>query len=250
MEIDEFKNRLGDWGERFEPFFFTGQMDLISNQVIRDSKRTQISPKAQDVFAAFKKCSLYNLKAIFVGLAPYASFYNNKPVSDGLAFSCSVPNGQKDNEQPSLKLVWDAVFDDLEEEGKRYNDLSFWAYQGVLLLNVALTAKKNKPDSHVALWEPFMQYLFEEILGTETGLPIVFFGKEAAKIEKYTLPMGHYIKKVEHPAFSARQNREFKHDNLFSWVNRIAKDQRKEEIKFIVTQDEYDSIIELENCPF
>lgn len=247
LKWEAIEPKLGHWAGKFKPFFDTGQFDKIYDVLKADGKRgIEIAPLAKDTYAAFEKCPLYDLRCVFVGLAPYASFIGDTPISDGLAFSCSVFN----QEQPSLRLIWDAVFNDLQMEGKRWTDLTVWAHQGVLLLNVALTAKKGKPESYVEIWEPFMHYLFEEVLGIETGLPIVMFGKEAQKMEKYTLPFGHYIKKVEHPAYSARMNREFKHENLFSWVNTILKEHNRQPIDWCPTQEDYDFIMDKGGLPF
>lgn len=255
LDWNVFKGKFGSWAHKIEPFFTTGLMDKIYEPIKADGKRgIKRSPLPANTFKAFEYCPLENLKCVFLGLAPYASFAKTIvsgeekliPVSDGLAFSCSVTG----IEQPSLRVVWDAVFDDLQEEGKRYTNLAHWAQQGVLLLNLALTAKKDKPESDIKLWESFIHYLFDEILNVERGLPIVYFGKEAGRWEKQATPFIHYNKIVEHPAFAARQNRGMEHDKLFTWVNKILKEHDKEPINWICTQSEYDALTENLECPF
>lgn len=251
LDWDVFRWKFDSWAHKIEPFFITGQMDKIYDVLKYDARRgIERSPAKNNTFKAFEYCNLRDLKCIFLGLAPYASFSkidgNYVPVSDGLAFSCSITN----IEQPSLTTMWDAVFDNYKEEGKRYTNLSHWAAQGVLLLNIALTARKNQPESDVLLWEPFMHFLFEEVLNTERGIPIVYFGKEAGKWEKYSTPFIHYNKIIEHPAYAARQQRMLKHENIFTWINVLLKEQGKEQIKWICTQEEYDSFNSTLECPF
>src|SRR6478609_7979344 len=241
LNKENFKLQFGDWFPLMEKLFDNGTMDSIYGTLKTEGSRMSISPLSSDTYKAFEKCKRSELKCVFLGLAPYASFtYDNKPVSDGLAFSCSVTN----KEQPSLKLVWDAIFDDLNTEGKRYTDLSYLAHQGVLMLNVALTAKRDKPESHIALWQPFMKYLFEEVLSLHTGLPIIYFGKQAAKMKSFSLPFGHYNKIVEHPAAAARDNRPFNHENIFTWINNLLKENNNQQIKWIVNESEHEQIID------
>ncbi len=253
LNDDLFREKLGnEWFDKLQPLFTTGIMDKIYSELkLEGRKGTKIAPLPGDVFAAFKKCPLYNLKCVFLGLAPYATFWNDKPVSDGLAFSCSKSN----YEQPSLSVVWDAVFDDLEidkKDGKklRRTDLTFWASQGVLLLNIALTAKMNKPESHLELWRPFTTYLLEEVLDTHTGLPIVLFGKEAHKYERHTLPFGHYVRKLEHPAYAARMNKDMKHEKVFSWINTILQENKRNPIRWVVDDIDYQEMSQPSDLPF
>lgn len=57
---------------------------------------------------------------------------------------------------------------------------SYWAENGVLLLNTALTCKPGYPGSHGELWRPFMNDLIEHI--EDSAHPIWFlWGKEAQK---------------------------------------------------------------------
>lgn len=235
LDFNKFKPLLGSWADKLQPFFESEEAYKIYEFLKKESQRGKtITPEAKNVYKAFELCSLDELKTVWVGLSPYSTVYNSQfgrtYVADGLAFSCGIT----EKEQPSLKLLWDAIEDDLYEglnlNMKRETDLSFWANQGVLLLNSSLTAEKDKPESHLELWKPFMTYLFEEVFNTISGIPFVFFGKQAALWESKTQPFIHYTKVVEHPSFAARQNREFKHENLFSWTNKLLKENNGTQI--------------------
>ena len=92
--------------------------------------------------------------------------------------SCSVTGTL----QPSLFQLYQGIEKELYGgfafDRDRNPDLTFLAKQGVLLCNAALTTEVNKAGSHIQIWEPFMKYLLEEMFAF-TGIPIVFFGKEA-----------------------------------------------------------------------
>lgn len=156
-------------------------------------------------------------------------------VADGLAFSC----GHTKEEQPSLKLIFNAIEEDLYDGMKldmmRNPDLSYMAKDGVLLLNSMLTTTENSQDAHKELWKPFMTYFFKEVLPYFSGIPIVFFGAQAKEYERLVNKRSFYTKCVEHPSYANRQERAFKHDNLFSWTNEIlTKNQGKDfEVEFI-----------------
>jgi len=118
-----------------------------------------------------------------------------------------------------------------EKHDKRDPNLTRWAEQGVLLLNSALTCEEKKADKHIEIWRPFIKFLYEDIFTGVNGLIFVYFGKDAAKNKQYEIPFLHYSKIVEHPSFAARVNRDMNHDNLFSWVNRLIKDNNGTEFE-------------------
>ena len=81
------------------------------------------------------------------------------------------------------------------------------------------------------MWKPFINYLFEHVFSKINGLIIISFGKEASRFESKSTPFIHYWKALEHPAFSARQMRSFKHENLFSWCNKLLKENNGEQFQ-------------------
>ena len=214
----------GSWWNDLKPFIESKECWDIYQQLKADSKEGNIYPKSDLTWRAFKETKKQDLKVVFLALCPYHTCYNGIPLADGLTFSAEFQTKQP----PSLQLIWNAVEDDLcnglDLNLKKTNSLKSWANDGVLLLNVGLTVKENKPESHSELWKPFMTYLFDEVFSKINGLLFVFFGKTAAKWENKTTPFIHYSKVLEHPAFSARQGRDFNHEYLFSWCNRLLKE--------------------------
>jgi len=113
----------------------------------------------------------------------------------------------------------------------RANELDFLADQGILLLNSALTTTYNKPDSHLLIWEPFIKYVIE-ILNKKDKLIFCGFGKVANTLLINVDISKHIVFEREHPAASAYQNRDWKHDNLFSKTNEILYSIYEKEIKW------------------
>jgi uracil-DNA glycosylase len=226
-----FEQLFGTYAPRFKVFFDSGGFDSIYDFLKKESKRgIQISPKSENVFRAFTETPLNNLRVVIVGMCPYHTFYNEEPIADGLCMSCSITKKL----QPSLEQWYSACERELGIEGIREPDLKFLAKQGVLLLNAGLTVSKNKAGNMNSLWEPFMKFLFEEVLLTN-GIPVVLLGKEASKLKRYIFPFT-WIFEVSHPASAQYSGGEWSSENLFTNVNKILKEVSNTNIQWMKTE--------------
>lgn len=226
IAFEKIAPRLGTWAELFKPFWEEGGFDEIFSKLKEEGKTYKVLPESKDLFKAFEKCPLDKFCAGIVGQDPYPSIKWGTIVADGLAYSCSYTK----EEQPSLKLMWDALEDDIYDglnlQHIRLTDLSPWAEQGILLLNSSLTTREGDPGKHIEIWKPFMTYF----LGLEQiqSKPFVFMGKQAA--EYAYLVENELI--TEHPAYAARQNRPLIHKNLFSWIDGFLEKDGRDTFNF------------------
>ena len=244
LNWSSFEPLFGSWANKIKPFFDNSGFDPIYERLKSDSARGKcIAPLSNNVFRCFQETPFEELRVIICGLCPYHTFTgwgskldpnNSKeskivPVADGLALSCSVTKRL----QPSLLQWYMAAEKELNngEESKRDPDLLFLAKQGVLLLNTALTVEEGKPLSHNSLWEPFMKYLFEEVLITN-GIPIILLGKEASKMTRYIMPFT-WVFEVSHPASASYQNIQWDSKGVFISCNKILKDNNQNSIQWI-----------------
>jgi uracil-DNA glycosylase len=236
MDYEKFAPLLGDWAPKFKAFIESTDFDDIYTFLKSEARDGKIiCPKSSDTFRAFTECPYKDLKCIFILQDPYPWVKWNWAtreaimVADGLAMSCSN-TGEL---QPSLELFYEGIEDDLGKKVMRVPDLKYLANQGVLLLNTSLTVEKDKPSSHtkIHLWDKFIKYLIEEVINFyNSGLIYVGFGQSAQDTGKMVLPFLHWGFDVEHPAFAARQERMWKHDKIFTKINRILKDSNNEQI--------------------
>lgn len=238
LNWEKFEGMFGSWANRIKPFFDQGGLDPIYEKLKFEGRRgKKISPLSHNVYKAFEECPFDELKLVICGMAPYHIFKNGKPIADGLAMSCSITNYP----QPSLDQWYKALERELDDglcvECVKNPDLSYLANQGVLLLNAGLTTEMYKPGSHNDIWEPFMKFLFEEIINL-TGVPVVFLGKEAQKLEKYTAPFT-WIFKISHPASAAYAGSEWDSEGVFRSINKILWDRNKYKIDWFDTEDEF-----------
>ncbi len=188
MQWEKFKDQFHEsWHAKVRPFIESEQCDKIYEFLKKESKRgKKIAPLSSNVFRAFRETSLDNLKVVMMGMCPYHTSIGGEYVADGLLMGCSITGKL----QPSLEQFYKAIERELYEDVKHEKtpDVRYLASQGVLMLNAALTTEINKAGSHIALWEPFTRYLFENVLDT-AGVPIIFLGKDAAKYERYVPPL-------------------------------------------------------------
>jgi uracil-DNA glycosylase len=221
MNWEKFKDFFHEsWHSKMQPFIESEECDKIYAQLKKDSNRgKKIAPISSDVYKAFKLTPLTEIKVVLVGMCPYHTLHQGAPIADGLLMGCSNTNRL----QPSLEQFYKALENDVHE-GLNLNyyknpDVSYLAEQGVLMLNAALTTEINKAGSHLELWEPFMKYLFENVL-YYCGMPIVFLGKDAAKYSRYLAPMSWSFT-LPHPASASYKNTDWDSEKVFTQVNKI-----------------------------
>lgn len=211
-----------------KPFIESPQCDEIYAYLKkRSSEGRTILPSWEDTFRAFRETPYPDLKCIWFLADPYPGIKDGKMVADGIAMSCRNTG----KEQPSLSLFYDGITENLGEKGGRNPDLSHLCRQGIMMLNTSLTVELNKVGSHsgvqikdkrIRLWEPMMKFILEDIItACNQGLILVFAGKESQYYKKYLYPMQHYLLDVEHPAAAAHAERAWKHQNIFSTINKI-----------------------------
>jgi len=219
MNWQNFKHQFHpSWHARMRPFIESEECDKIYAFLKSESKRgKRVAPLSMHVWRCFLETPLDDLKVVMVGLCPYHTLRNDAPIADGLLMGCSIT----EQIQPSLEQYYGAVerdiYDGLNLHIIKDPDVSYLAHQGVLMFNAALTTEINKAGSHLDVWEPFVKYLFEEIIN-HLGIPIVFLGKDAAKYKKYTGIFTHVFE-LSHPASAAYKNSEWDTEGVFSKLN-------------------------------
>lgn len=134
------------------------------------------------MFTAFQLCRFEDLKVIIMGQDPY----HGEGQAHGLAFS-TLANYRP----PSLEVIFGEINRDvyrMSENTKTWNnDLSAWAWQGVLLLNTILTVEAGKPLSHRYMgWERFCDVALWHICKTvKQPFVVMLWGAQAKQYKSY-----------------------------------------------------------------
>jgi uracil-DNA glycosylase len=178
------------------------------------------------LFAAFDYCSLDDLKVVIIGQDPY----HGVGEANGLCFS--VNDGVKI--PPSLRNIYREMNDDL---GTIFlpnsGNLTSWAKQGVLLINAALSVRKDSPNSHKHLkWGTFTDAVIQKISEENENVVFLLWGafaqKKGGKIDRSK----HLVLESGHPTpLSANQGKWFGNKH-FSQTNAYLKLKGKKEIEW------------------
>ncbi len=157
-------------------------------------KMSTVYPSQDDIFNAFNKTPIDNLKVVILGQDPYHSIGQ----AQGLSFS--TPSNIKN--PPSMVNILKEIKDDLKKDSFCTNgDLTPWADQGVLLLNTILTVEESKPKSHHKLgWEIFTDNIIKHISKNCEDVIFILWGAPAIKKDKIIDKSKHYILTAPHPS--------------------------------------------------
>lgn len=156
----------------------------------------QVFPETPNIFRAFSFFKPSDLKAVIIGQDAYHSVdrKTNKPHAQGLCFS--VPNGSTC--PPSLLNILKNLHRD-----KGRLDLTDWAEQGVLLINVGLTVREGAAGSHLAMWRPFVHDVCAYVGELCRDIAVLLWGKfaqEFAPLFKHA-----WVHMSAHPSPLSRQ---------------------------------------------
>lgn len=215
------------WEEIFKSF--KHEIRYISKKINNDIR----CPARENIYNAFHLTPLNTVKVVIIGQDPYHSFRDNESVSIGLAFS-----GRRNNPvPPSLKTIYKELESDLNIPQATHGDLTMWAKQGVLLLNMALTVIPGYPGSDVNMWSPFLYGVISAIDGVNPNCIYLLWGRNAQSVKKQ-LGDKAVILEAGHPSpMNCNSKTSFLGCGHFSEVNKILRSQRKEEINWDVNWD-------------
>lgn len=209
MEI-ALKDISSEWHEILE-YGLEDIMDDLSH--INDS---ELCPSRSNIFEFARLTKLENTRVIILGQDPYPK----KKDAHGLAFSSPIQVPRtlcnichclaKSNLMPVRT-----------RKNKTTGNLSGWAKQGVLLLNVTLTTKAGESNAHVDIWKGYGLRLLTNICKCLSTPPII-------------LLWGNYAKALERPLLENLSDVS-KHPIIMKWAHPsfVAQKRLSEANKFI-----------------
>ncbi|MDQ3189977.1 MAG: uracil-DNA glycosylase [Bacteroidota bacterium] len=169
--------------------YFIKLMQFLEQEI----NKNQVYPPTDQIFTAFNKTPYGKVKVVIIGQDPY----HGEGQAHGLCFS--VADGIKP--PPSLVNIYKELKNDLGLSIPTTGDLSYWAEQGVLLLNTTLTVKAQNAGSHQKRgWETFTDAVIRIISEKKEGLVFILWGKHAQSKEALIDPGKHYVLKAAHPS--------------------------------------------------
>lgn len=186
-----------DWDEVLKVVFEGDGFKKFYHIVENEYNTKTIFPPKDYIFNALKLTPYKNVKVVIVGQDPYHG------VGEAHGLSFSVQKGIK--VPPSLKNIYKELESDLGITPINEGDLSYWAKQGVLLLNAVLTVEKDKPASHRNLgWERLTDYIIKTLNNKEEPIVFILWGNFAKEKKNLITNPKHLVLTSAHPSpFSA-----------------------------------------------
>lgn len=153
--------------------------DTLKN-LVKTNNKLKIYPSPSHTFASFVATPADKLSVVILGQDPYFNGEQylgvNVPQAMGLSFSVAdgfaIPS--------SLDNIYNNLikYKHIKEKPKSGN-LWYWAYQGVLLFNTALTVEDGKKKSHTDHWTWFTKHVIRYISDNMDGIIFVLWGGDA-----------------------------------------------------------------------
>lgn len=205
---------LDTWAKPLEKHLSDETFLKIGKEVALKRKiETVIPATKEEMFRCFYETPFNKVIGVIVGMDPYST----PGLADGLCFSTSDNNKTPASLRKIHKAIEESCYDNFRPE--QTNDLCYLAKQGILMLNCSLSVAANVPGSHEEYWVEFSKAVFKTINGISYPVFVLALGKSAQKYTDLITNDIHQVIKVEHPAASAYQNREWNYEDCFKKIN-------------------------------
>ena len=207
-------------GEREKPYF-----EKLENFVAEEQENFVIYPPQEKIFTALNLTSYEDTKVLLLGQDPYIK----EGQAHGLCFSVEDKSAKI---PPSLRNIYKELKDDLGITPPKHANLTAWAKQGILMLNVVLTVREGQSNSHKNKgWENFTDKIIS--LVSEKSKPVVFvlWGTHAQKKIPLIDTQKHKIVQGAHPSPLATG---FLGSRPFSKINQILRENGQKEIDWSI----------------
>ena len=182
-----------DWKQLLAAEFGADYFAALTEFVREEYKSRTIYPRGANIFRAFDKCSVDNLKVVIIGQDPY----HGPGQANGLCFSV----GDGVQFPPSLVNIFKEIESDLGIPFPASGNLDRWAEQGVLLLNSVLTVRAGVAASHAGRgWERFTDAVVKAVAAHKQGVVYMLWGSYAQKKAAEVDPSRNLVLKAVHPS--------------------------------------------------
>ena len=182
-----------DWAFQLQEETRKPYYKKLYETIVKEYKTTQVFPPSRDLFKAYELCPYHKVKVVILGQDPY----HNVGQAQGMSFS--VPKGVP--LPPSLQNIFKEIRDDLSILEPDCGDLSYWAKQGVLLLNTVLTVRAHQAFSHRGIgWEEFTDATIRAIEEKEDPVVYILWGTPAQKKRSMIRQKKRLVLTAPHPS--------------------------------------------------
>jgi uracil-DNA glycosylase len=217
-----FISCLSSWQEPLSNFISPPSnktMLFIYNFIKNEYETKTIFPPKNQIFSAFQQTPFSSLKVVIIGQDPYPN------PNDAMGLSFSVNKSQAI--PPSLMNIYKCLENDKKINFKKpsHGDLTFWAKQGVFLLNSTLTVECRKANSHQknSKWNEFTDFVIKVINKNKEHVVFLLWGNFAIGKKKFIDENKHFVVCNIHPSPLAAKFGKFWESKQFSLCNEYLK---------------------------
>lgn len=184
------------WDELVKREMQQEYLQVLQKFIHKERETKEIFPIGKEVMNALKMTPFHRVCCVIIGQEPY----HTPGASHGLAFS------RLGDYRP---LPLDNIFKEIRNDvfpNERLenlfvnNDLSYWARQGVLLLNRVLTVEKGIAASHKGKgWEQFTIEVIKKLNEHPKDLVYLLWGNSAKELKPF-IDKRHLVLEAVHPS--------------------------------------------------
>ena len=190
--------------------------------LVQEYKTQTIYPNMNDIFNALKYTDYKDVKVVMLGQDPY----HQPNQAHGLCFS--VKKGVK--APPSLQNMYKEIHAEYGYPIPDHGELTYWAEQGVLMLNTVLTVRESQPNSHKGMgWEIFTDNIISLLNQRPDPMVFLLWGANARAKKKIITNPNHLVLESAHPSPLSAYNGFFG-NNHFKKANEFLKSKGLKEI--------------------
>ncbi|WP_297895086.1 uracil-DNA glycosylase [uncultured Campylobacter sp.] len=192
INLDDVRIESG-WKEALREEFLSEYFAKIKENLLAAKAREIVYPPGNLIFNAFNLTPFERVRAVILGQDPYHGAHQ----AMGLSFS--VPRGVRI--PPSLVNIYKEIKSDLGISEPESGDLSYWAKQGVLLLNASLSVGANRANSHSGFgWQIFTDAVIKILSARRQNLVFMLWGNFAKAKSALIDAQRHLILTAAHPS--------------------------------------------------
>lgn len=182
-----------EWLEYIGAEFQKEYMQNLRQFLVQEKKSYAVYPPGKDIFNALNTTTFSNTRVVILGQDPY----HGRDQAHGLSFSVNKGIPQP----PSLQNIFQEIQNEIGIVQPNHGDLTFWAQQGVLLLNTTLTVRAGQARSHANQgWEQFTDCIIKTLNDHKQGLVFVLWGRDAKSKQALIDRQKHLILTSSHPS--------------------------------------------------
>jgi uracil-DNA glycosylase len=162
------------WNDLLQPELQKPYYKELRARVAQARQQGEVYPPKERELFALQTTAPLAVRVVILGQDPY-----HEP-GQAMGLSFSVAKGTP--LPPSLRNIYQELYNDTGIIPPSHGDLTQWAQQGVLMLNAVLTVNRGAANSHAAFgWQQFTDAVIEATNALPQPIVFVLWGSQAQK---------------------------------------------------------------------